>query len=350
MNNTREASLGPAAADSPLELRPVGPRSGGWLVRLAVTVALYGIIFYEIDAGSVLSRLATTQVAFVVAGALTYAVGQLLSAYRWHLLTAAGGLTVSYARLATFYFAGMFFNHLLPTIVGGDAIKVILLARETGSPVRATASVFMERNLGLLALLLVSLVAARMAPPMTLFGLSLPALTSLLLGAYLAVNVLLLTPSAYRFVDRIIQRTPLARFRPRAVSVYDAFMPYTRTPVVIGWTLVLSLVFQILVIVVVFLNTRALGQHVPLAALSALVPLISLAGMIPVSINGLGVRDALYLLFFSQLGLSPDVSLSLAFLYLAVTIAASLPGGLLYTTLKKPARSATSSPASWSDR
>ena len=43
----------------------------------------------------------------------------------------------------------MFFNLFLPTIVGGDAVKAVLLARETGAPARATMSVFMERNVGL---------------------------------------------------------------------------------------------------------------------------------------------------------------------------------------------------------
>ena len=54
----------------------------------------------------------------------------------------------------------MFFNLFLPTIVGGDAVKAVLLARETGAPARATMSVFMERNTGLCALLLIALVAA----------------------------------------------------------------------------------------------------------------------------------------------------------------------------------------------
>ena len=67
---------------------------------------------------------------------------------------------VRYTRLLAFYFTGMFFNLFLPTIVGGDAVKAVLLARETGAPARATMSVFMERNLGLFALLSIALVAS----------------------------------------------------------------------------------------------------------------------------------------------------------------------------------------------
>ena len=53
--------------------------------------------------------------------------------------------------------------------------------------------------------------------------------------------------------------------------------------------------------------------------MAVFVPLISLAGMIPVSVNGLGVREALYIFFFGRLGAPTEVSVSLALLYLAVT-------------------------------
>jgi uncharacterized membrane protein YbhN (UPF0104 family) len=92
----------------------------------------------------------------------------------------------------------------------------------------------------------------------------------------------------------------------------------------------LSFVFQAVVIAVVFLNARALDLAFPFSAFAVFVPLISLAGMIPVSVNGLGVREALYILFFGRLGAPTEVSLSLALLYLAVTLVASLPGGVVY--------------------
>ena len=85
----------------------------------------------------------------------------------------------------------MFFNLFLPTIVGGDAVKAVLLARETGAPARATMSVFMERNTGLCALLLIAIVAAFVAPPVRLFGVPLVALTSLLAAGYVAANIVL---------------------------------------------------------------------------------------------------------------------------------------------------------------
>ena len=100
----------------------------------------------------------------------------------------------------------------------------------------------------------------------------------------------------------------------------------------------LSVVFQAVVIGVVFLNARALRYDLPFIAVAVFVPLISLGGMIPVSVNGLGVREALYILLFGRIGASTELSVTLALLYLAVTFVASLPGGVLYALQPAPAR------------
>ena len=97
-----------------------------------------------------------------------------------------------------------------------------------------------------------------------------------------------------------------------------------------------SFFFQAVVILVVFLNANALGLSVPLAALAVFVPLISLAGMLPVSVNGLGLREALYLLLFGRVGVPADAAVSMALLYFAVTMAASLPGGIVYALQRGP--------------
>src|SRR3954452_22280808 len=142
-----------------------------WWIKPTVTVLLYALVFYWTDARALTSRLAAARLEYVAAGVLLYGAGQALSAWKWRLLLRPVGLgAVGYGRLLAFYFIGMFFNLFLPTVVGGDAVKAWLLARETGAVARSTVSVFMERNLGLLALLTIAIVAAVWAPPVEVLG------------------------------------------------------------------------------------------------------------------------------------------------------------------------------------
>jgi hypothetical protein len=259
----------------------------------------------------------------------SYIAGQWLSAYKWWLLLRPVKLVVPYLRIVGFYFIGMFFNIFLPTIVGGDAVKAIVLARETGAVARSTMSVFMERNVGLFALLTIATIAAALAPPVHVMPMSLPALTLLLSAAFVIANLVITNRHAYRLVDYLIAMTPLARIRSRASSLYDAVVPYRGAAGVISASIGISFVFQAVVILVVFLNAKALAHDVPVSALAVFVPLISLAGMLPLSVNGLGIREVLYMLLFGQIGIPADVAVSMALLYTVVTLTASLPGGIV---------------------
>lgn len=320
------------AGHAAVDAVPSAPARGGvgrWL-KPAVSLALYAAIFWFTDVRAIVASVRSARLEYVLAGVLLYAAGQALSAWRWHLLTRPLGLAVRYRQLVVFYFIGMFFNLFLPTIVGGDAVKAWLLARETGETARSAVSVFMERNLGLLALLTIATVAAWWAPPVEVLGLPLLPLTALLFVGFVGVNTVLLSRPAYVLTDRLIAATPLARLRPRAASLYEALTPYSSAPRQISLSIVASFAFQALVIAVVFLNAHALHLDFPLTAFAVFVPLISLGGMLPVSVNGLGVREALYILLFGRVGATTELAVALAFLYLAVTFVASLPGGLLY--------------------
>lgn len=326
----------PAAAEVGSLIRRSGRSGLGRWLKPTVTIALYVLVFYWTDAREIPATLRNAQFALVGVCVALYTIGQATSALKWRILLTPVGLRTSYARLLGFYFTGMFFNLFLPTIVGGDAVKAVLLARDTGSPARATMSVFMERNTGLCALLLIALVAAYLAPPVTLYGVSLVTLTWLLAAGYVAVNIVLFSPLAYRIADRLIARSPLKRMRARTASLYEAATPYTHAIGALVLSMLLSIVFQCIVIGVVFLSARALSLSIPLTAVAVFVPLVSLAGMVPVSVNGLGVREALYILLFGRIGVPAELAVSLALLYLGVTIVASLPGGLVYALQKSP--------------
>ena len=311
-------------------------RGGGRWLKPVGTLALYALVFYWTDAAAIARELAGTRLDYMALAVGLYMAGQSVSAWRWKVLLGPIQLDVSYPRLLGFYFTGMFFNLFLPTIVGGDAVKAMLLARATGAPARSTMSVFMERNLGLCALTIVAVIAAAFAPPVNVGGFSIRAFTWLLAAGYVVANVVLLSPLAYRLADRVIAASPLSRFRARAESLYKAVLPYKTAARAVTIGIALSFVHQAVVIAVVFLNARALSLEVPLPAVAVFVPIVSLAGMAPISVNGLGVREALYVLLFGRLGVPAETSVSLALLYLAVTVFASLPGGVAY--LMQPAR------------
>jgi uncharacterized membrane protein YbhN (UPF0104 family) len=96
------------------------------------------------------------------------------------------------------------------------------------------------------------------------------------------------------------------------------------------WTTALSVLVQAANVIIVWLAGLAIGATVPASYYWILVPMVTLLTMLPVSLNGMGVREGGMVLFLAPLGIATGTALSLALLWFAVFTSASLLGGLVY--------------------
>jgi uncharacterized membrane protein YbhN (UPF0104 family) len=94
--------------------------------------------------------------------------------------------------------------------------------------------------------------------------------------------------------------------------------------------LFLSVVVQSANVVIVWLVGRAIGAPVPASYYWIAVPLVTLATMLPVTFNGMGVREGAMVLFLAPLGVPAGTAVSLSFLWFSVFTAASVLGGAVY--------------------
>lgn len=304
------------------------------VIRTGVSVALLGVLARRVRWEQARTIIASLRGDLFFLAVVLYLLGQLLSSYRWKILLAPLGLAVAYFRLVGFYFLGMFFNFFLPTVIGGDAVKVYYLAGETGSATISAASVFMDRNTGLLALLLLAIVAAALGDVrMSDLPLVYPLLGGLLV--YGAANVILFRETTYRWVERQSHRIR-AQMLTRIVARWrEACRAYRRSPRVIAAAVGLSLLFDLLLIGATSVTARALGIAVSLTYFLVFVPIISVLSMVPVTLYGLGVREYGFLVFFSSVGVPAEACVLLSLVWLLVTVVASLPGALIYVGYRR---------------
>ena len=133
-----------------------------------------------------------------------------------------------------------------------------------------------------------------------------------------------------RFLLRI---TGLDRFSA-LVSISEKFFVtfarYGKEPGIVVQVMLLSFLFQLLLIVAVYLMALSLHASVHWMYFVAFVPLITLMEAIPISVYGIGIRDMGYVFFFGLAGMTEVQTRSLALLFLAVTVVYSLIGGVLY--------------------
>jgi uncharacterized protein (TIRG00374 family) len=301
------------------------------LTRLAVSAAILGALAWRINWGQVAAAFRALDWGLWVASLGVLLAAQVVSALRWQWLSRPLGFADPLRRYVGLYFVGMFFNLLLPTSVGGDAVRAVGLNAGSGRRMAALLSVLLDRLSGLLVLLALACVAALACP------VPLPAwVTASVGGTALAAAVgLALLPASTRVLARIDSdggrwHGVLVKVRRLAAAVREAAGMYRREPRLMVGSTALSVLVQAASVVQVALVGRAVGAEVPMAVYGVAVPMVALLTLLPVSLSGMGVREAGMVLFLRPVGVPAGAAVTVAFLWFCGQTAAGLAGAGVY--------------------
>ncbi|HSG41070.1 MAG TPA: lysylphosphatidylglycerol synthase transmembrane domain-containing protein, partial [Thermoanaerobaculia bacterium] len=296
-------------------------RLGTWL-RLGVSAGLIAWILAKTPFSEVAAAFRSADPLFILLSVLINPLGYVASVHRWRLLIRAQGGDATRAFLTRSFLVGVFFNNLLPSTIGGDAVRAIDTARSGVDRGRAVAIVFVDRFVGLLALMLFALVGLLISGRLTD---SVPALYAWVLGGALAMAAaagLLFLPSrrAARFLDR-------GGLFAKAAGALRAFQGQGR---VLAGAFAWSLLLQILVVLNGYFLARALHVPIPLPYFFLIVPLALFVMMLPVSINAIGVREGVWAFFFTAFGVAAAKGVAVAWLDYGLVLVQALIGGIVY--------------------
>lgn len=222
-------------------------------------------------------------------------VGVILpvQAVRWHILLRSQGVPATLARATRLTYVGMFFNICMPGTTGGDVVKAYYAARGSSHRTKAVMSVFVDRVAGLLGLILLGAVAGLLVLDDPLAARVTMLAWALLLGGC--------GGAAIYFSDRARRRLGLAWLLARAgkvpklSNVDAAAQAYRHSPGALFAALAISLPVHIILAISCALAGYALGLQHSLGLMIAVLPIVFLAGSIPISVQGLGVMEALTL-------------------------------------------------------
>jgi uncharacterized membrane protein YbhN (UPF0104 family) len=229
------------------------------------------------------------------------------------------------------YFVGMFFNLVLPTSVGGDVVRAWYLGRQEGlaSPAgRRTAaflSVLADRVNGFAVLIVVACLAALCCPT------ALPRWISWTVAGMGAACVLgLAALPALPWLRKLLPG------RLRLTHLLDGAELYLRDRRGLAVVTLLSLVVQLANSVLAWLVGKGLGLPIPPLYYGVLIPLVSILTLLPISLNGMGLREYGTMLLLAPLGVGSAEAVTLSLLLFAVYTTASLAGGVVYLFGRSP--------------
>lgn len=301
-----------------------------WLsVQVVVSVGLLTLLLRQFDWAAFLAIAGRMSAGFYLGSLLAVAFGQLLYAYRWQVILGTMNIHLPYRSVLRQYLIGLFFSNLMPTTIGGDAARVYYLGRRKGY-VQIGASVFMDRCLGFLSLTVLGTclawVIGSRAPVFVLNRDLLTALCGVFLAIYLA--------SRFIPVDRLRLRFPgrpsLFRWTEHAAHFLAQIRGVASHPLAIG--VAFAVVFtHVSLLAIIYQRYLMLNQASPsLLAIATVVVSVAIFTNIPISINGVGLREQLHYLMFAGLGVSKEVAVGISVLIFSHFLLLSVTGYVVW--------------------
>jgi uncharacterized membrane protein YbhN (UPF0104 family) len=278
------------------------------------------------DLGAALRRAAP---AWIAAAAALLLASNVLGAYQWQQLLRAVEIRIPFWKVLSYYHVGLFFNNFLPANIGGDLARVLDAARYGPSRAAALSTVLMDRLIGTLAL--AGLALATTLPAMDRFHLR---LVYLALVVFFVASVVLVWvifhPVLLPALLRVLGRVGLGGFRPAFDELAGRLKGFGDRRGLFARLLAVALVVQFSRIGVHVLVARSLGLGVGLQYFFLFVPLLAVIVSLPISLNGIGVREGAGIVLFGLAGVSRAGAFALQFTTYLVAVAVSLLGGMVF--------------------
>ena len=313
-------------------------------LRVVATLVLTGLavayLAWKIDFGTTIDVLADTDLVWFAAAVAIMTLTALPMALRWQWLLAAEGMHDSFTWLTRAYFVSYAAGQILPTAIGGDAVRILETSRRhPGRAGSITAIVLLERALGGAATVLLGALGFVLA------------IGRYDVGAYVWVELLFVVGTvvaAFVFFARSA-RPLLARALPlvRALRIerplrafYEGVHAFRARGRLLALVFAFTVALQAVRILAIWATANAVDIELGPRVYYVMGPLFFLVLLVPFTLNGFAVREAFFVSFLGTVGVGADQAFAAGFLFFVVTVAMSVPGGvvLLWEGIRGPAQ------------
>jgi len=304
--------------------------------KIGVSIGLLAILFGSLDLAETTALLRRIDASTMAVLAGLAVVQTLLLALRWLCVQAYLEVQSGFPATLRITLVGLFFNQTLPTSFGGDAVRVILLRRYSGSYAKSISSVMLDRITALAAVLVMIGVGLPLLAN-ELDYLTLPVwFRGLILAAVLPlIAIVLLAPALARLLLRFGVPSGIA-------ALLTEFRGLLVSPRWLAPTMAVSILIHLFTCIVIYAMAVQMGVAVSFSACLVIVPVVILVSSLPFSFAGWGLREGAMVFAMAWAGVAGADALALSIGLGALLIVVGLPGGVLWLLGSRRQRSTPS--------
>ncbi len=318
-----------------------GNRRTRQVLQVLCSVGLLAVLLWLVNPGQVAESISGAD-SVLLAGALVLAfANRVLMAVKWNVLARSAGVKVPWLTAVNVYFTATFAGIFLPPTIGGDAVRTLILSRRYSRTAEIISSIIVERVLGLLVLALFGMLAVAILA--LLFADRVPAARSIAIVMALSTIVLFLAvtlltrPAFYAWVSRGIEKLrQRGGFWSRHADLIDnvrlSCASFNERPSAAVTFSLLTVLEKVLAIFRAWVVAVAFGVTVDPLLFFVVIPVENFVSRLPVSFDGFGLREGVFLSALSLFGVPPATSLAVGLVYHVLFIVAVLPGAWFLAT------------------
>ena len=296
-------------------------------IRAFISISFIVLLLYIVrdKYPQIIKALASTKVPIFLLGILFFILAIFIASVRLRFIIEAQDIAVTFKEAVSLTFIGYFFNNFLPTSVGGDLVKGYYLSHKTDNKAGSYASVFVDRVIGLVTMILMAFVALFFVKEGVVDNTIKYIVYFITLCCMLVIIFMTNKKLAKKFSFLLFLVRPI---KEKLKKLYEIVHKYQYRKNLIWKSFVISFASQLLFFTSFAVAAFSIGSMIPVKDILIKMPIISMMSMLP-SINGLGLREGSTVALFGPL-IGQGRAFALSILWLLVLLCISVIGGIIY--------------------
>ncbi|UCD42209.1 MAG: flippase-like domain-containing protein [Chloroflexota bacterium] len=300
------------------------------ILKALISLALIAYLLSQTEFSAIFASLISADPRYLLLAMLTLFLGKLISGYRWQILLLAQDIKIPLKTLIASLFVGQFFNSFLPTTIGGDAIRAYDTAIESEESAKAVTTVFMDRFVGVLALVTLAVLAVPIA---MLVGedVSFYFIPVLIVFLLCVVGlVVVLNNSLVRIFANFLLKMRLSRIANLVMKIYQSIQEMKGDATALWLAFGISILLQINVVIFHYLIALSIDLDFSIIYFFILVPIVLTVLIVPFSINGIGLREGAFVFLLAGIGVTAYDAIAFSLLSFFLVLTQAVIGGIIF--------------------
>lgn len=310
-------------------INPKVKKIGMMFLRVGISVILLWFLFSRVDEKSMFAIVKNANKPLLLTALVTYFFCYALCVYRWSMLLKAVDIHIPIRRIIISFSGGTFFSLFLPSTIGGDFMRSVDLASHTQKTKEVLATVFLDRlsgYVGLVVLTLASLVYGWRYVNDSSTLVTIAIITLLLIF----VLLIIFDKATFKKINRFLKSPDAGKLRELVTNLHHEIHLFRHKKSILVKNICISLLVQMVTPVTFYFLALAIGININMVYFFVFLPIIGAITLLPISIGGLGLRDATVVYFFAKAGVAKNPAFAMSLLNFSFIVFYGAIGGLIY--------------------